>query len=629
LFVVSCLVVLLCLVAVGFCGVVFEKSVTVHALAVSGGSGEVINIDVIMLHPGDGRVYVAASPLPYGPEGALFITSSQLAMYIASTIAGVNPDNYTFLIRPESTLVMIGGPSASGYITCAMYALLTNSTFRNNVTMTGMILPGGIIGPVGGVPLKIKAAAERGFRIILIPAFNYLMLSPGSIPRNVKVIPVIDVYHAIQYFTGRKILYTNITLSDIRKIKIFKTITRFIWKLIYARFNSTVKLDTIPDSERREIINLYNEAVKLAHEGDYYSAASTLYKALIEYYRAYISVKVSELGLQYLYTVRDEVRNMLKDVESRLSRYNALNPISVDLIVGIYDRIEQARDLLSHLTDSLLSGDINSAVNYAAEALARTETLYDWLKVLEQVHASLIISPEAIARLSKLYIEFLKSVMGYSELIQTYGLESIAEKIGNLEELYREGHYLKALSLSFIYSSELTSDIVYYFVTQTGATTGLLDYVKPLRQVILSELWYLSRRNLTSLFAYMYLEYGDYYLNKAREDLQNLDTSRFSRDIALAYNFYTNALLHLMLLKSLAIESGTSKLTLIIVENRSKFPLTPEEHENITVHRELLKLKLYINPHILVLYVALLASTIIVLAVLVLIRERRSYVTQV
>ncbi len=611
---------------------VFERSVTVHALAVSGNSGAVINIRVIMLYPGDGKVYVATTPLPYGPEGTLFITSSQLALYIASTIAGVNPDNYSFLIRPESNLIMIGGPSASAYITCAMYALLTNSSFREDVTMTGMILPGGIVGPVGGVPLKIEAAARRGFKVVLVPALNYLTLSPSEIPPGIKVVPVSDVYHAIEYLTGRKLVYTNVTISDLRKIPVLEIVTRYLWYLILRRFNSTVNLASIPQSYRSSIVRLYEEATRLAKEGDYYTAASTLYRALIEYYTACTSIQVDKRGISYLYDLRNEIADMLNNVESELHEYSRnLNPLSVDLIVGIYDRVGIARELLRDFERSLSSGDLSEAIRLISEAKARVETLYDWLKVLNKVQAETTVGTNVISKLSRLYIEFLKSLIGYSELVQTYGLEKLTQKIADLEELYRSGQYLKALGLSFMYSSEITGNIVEYYVSimasqSSSRASELISYAEPIRQVILSELWKLSKSNMTSLFAYMYLEYGDYYLNKARQDLSKLDMTSFSVDIALAYRFYTSALLHLMLLKSIMIESGIKKVKLIIKERPSGISSYPSK-ENITnitsVSTGPASIKFRIGETTLAIYISVIVAMIVLTVVLL--SERKSY----
>ncbi|WP_243668446.1 hypothetical protein [Vulcanisaeta sp. JCM 16161] len=149
--------------------IIYTRSITIHALAVSSNnSGAVINITITAMRPGSGYVYVASSPLPTAESGT-FLSSSQIAALVATYLANQPFNEYNFLINVEPTTLEIGGPSASGYMTVAMWALITNHTLNPDVAMTGMILPDGSIGPVGGLPAKIKAAAEEGYEVVLIP----------------------------------------------------------------------------------------------------------------------------------------------------------------------------------------------------------------------------------------------------------------------------------------------------------------------------------------------------------------------------------------------------------------------------------------------------------------------------
>ncbi len=61
------------------------------------------------------------------------------------------------------------GPSAGGVMTVGFAALLKGDQIRRGVAMTGTISRDGTIGPVGGIPDKIRAAAREGYRTILIP----------------------------------------------------------------------------------------------------------------------------------------------------------------------------------------------------------------------------------------------------------------------------------------------------------------------------------------------------------------------------------------------------------------------------------------------------------------------------
>ena len=61
------------------------------------------------------------------------------------------------------------GPSAGAVMTVGFAALLKGDHIRRGIALTGTISKDGTIGPVGGIPDKIRAAAREGYRTILIP----------------------------------------------------------------------------------------------------------------------------------------------------------------------------------------------------------------------------------------------------------------------------------------------------------------------------------------------------------------------------------------------------------------------------------------------------------------------------
>jgi uncharacterized protein len=132
-------------------------SVEINALAVGPTGGAVLPIKVTLITPGDGRAYVAG--VPEAGEG--FGPSAQIALYVASRYSGRPYANYTALLRVLASDAQVGGPSASGYIAVALFALMNNFTLRSDTAMTGIILPDGLIGPVGGVPQSLCLWVRR------------------------------------------------------------------------------------------------------------------------------------------------------------------------------------------------------------------------------------------------------------------------------------------------------------------------------------------------------------------------------------------------------------------------------------------------------------------------------------
>ncbi len=201
------------------------RSLIVYAPAVSSGGGGVLTkIQLVVAYPGSGRLFF--SSLPYSEvetQGA-----ARVAAFIASIIAGVDYEEYDYYVLIESSVPLIGGPSAGGLITVGFTALLLNTTILPNITMTGMINPDGTIGPVGGLKEKLEAATSAGFKVFLIPSGQRIYSYPVYVEErrgplvigrvryesidlveygktlNVSVYEVSNILEALEYFTGLK-----------------------------------------------------------------------------------------------------------------------------------------------------------------------------------------------------------------------------------------------------------------------------------------------------------------------------------------------------------------------------------------------------------------------------------------
>ena len=81
--------------------------------------------------------------------------------------------------------------------------------------MTGTVLPDGSVGPVSGVPIKIRAAAQAGFTRVLVPANlppeldpetgELVNLSEAGQQVGVEVVPVSSVAEAYALMTGQPV----------------------------------------------------------------------------------------------------------------------------------------------------------------------------------------------------------------------------------------------------------------------------------------------------------------------------------------------------------------------------------------------------------------------------------------
>ena len=101
------------------------------------------------------------------------------------------------------------GPSAGAVIAIGFIAMFNGDHLQRGIALTGTFEPGGRIGPVGGIPDKMRAAAREGYRTILVPSGQIQgpnwNLNQLALDLNVTVREVETVEQAYELMTGRRI----------------------------------------------------------------------------------------------------------------------------------------------------------------------------------------------------------------------------------------------------------------------------------------------------------------------------------------------------------------------------------------------------------------------------------------
>lgn len=108
----------------------------------------------------------------------------------------------------------VDGPSAGALMTAGLLAIQRGDTIKRRVTMTGTINSTGTIGPVGGIPEKIKGAADEEYTTVLIPRGQRTtpneqgedvdVVREGA-RLGVEVVEVGDIYDAYRRLTGARL----------------------------------------------------------------------------------------------------------------------------------------------------------------------------------------------------------------------------------------------------------------------------------------------------------------------------------------------------------------------------------------------------------------------------------------
>jgi len=448
-------------------------SAEINALAVGPTGGAVLPIKVTLITPGDGRAYVAG--VPEAGEG--FGPSAQIALYVASRYSGRPYTNYTALLRVLASDAQVGGPSASGYITVAMFALMNNLTLRGDTAMTGIILPDGLIGPVGGVSQKVDAAAKKGITTVLVPMGE----APSGVA-SIKVIEIGTLEDAIYYLTGYRLQTPSPSYVDDAA---FKEISRDLFNAVYSYYNQTIGGGYVDTA----LIN------KLKAEGKYYTAASLIFQGIRQYYQQQASS--SRRTARTLY---DQALQMAKEAEAELAKI-PVTINNVDLVVASYTRIYEV-----YLQANSTSPD-------AGAMYARAVTLRSWVEEARKTAYGVGLNESMLAEVARMYLDYAKTMYAYLETTYGVTLGDYGAIVQLAEDLYSRGLYLASMANSVEAIAESAAALM---------ATAPDKYLEVARSRALINMARAAQCGYTNTLPLSYLQFGDYFSSQQGSQQQAL-----------------------------------------------------------------------------------------------------------
>ena len=120
---------------------------------------------------------------------------------LARRVIGVSTRDYfdyTSGVRVEWEMEAVKGPSAGLMLALSLVNALTpeDITRGRKVAGTGEIFPDGRVGPIGGLPMKIRAAEARGAEAFLYPAGNREDLV--GVSTSLRLVPVENLEDALR-----------------------------------------------------------------------------------------------------------------------------------------------------------------------------------------------------------------------------------------------------------------------------------------------------------------------------------------------------------------------------------------------------------------------------------------------
>jgi len=426
------MLILLLLLPVSNAQFVNAKVVNIKAVAVkTGEKPEGATIDItVTITPGSGKVFVSTTPYTeIDMQG-----SAQLAALTACDLLGMDFMKYNFFYEIRAEAPIVGGPSAGAVMTIATIAALKNLSIRKDVFMTGMIYPDGFIGPVGGIPYKLEAAAKSGAKVFLIPKGQRIVYVQEKVEQKkgpfiivttktkpidlveygkkfgVDVVEVSTIEEALWYYTGYTIEKPKPTFSISKYSDLLKI-------LAVNMKNSTMDLLAEVENITRpdEIKEIIKEGDRYFDEGYYYTATSKYFQAKIELRYLYYRVTITdsdELSKEF-----DRVEKEIDDMVNYLKGLKDVGVESFQIIGAAEERVALAE---RYLFDAKTSGDFDKALYNLAWAKERIESARTWLSLLNTIKEDVPINREELKKRAEFYFREAESILIYASSIGGY-----------------------------------------------------------------------------------------------------------------------------------------------------------------------------------------------------------------
>ncbi len=499
----------------------------------------------VEVEPGEGYVYFSADPLTQiDTQGA-----ARTAALVASYTLGKDPLAYNFYYRLESDSMIIGGPSAGAAMTVATIAALLGKEVRQDVVMTGMVNPDGTVGPVGGIPEKLEAAAQGGARMFLVPAGQRIV--ERTVPKQVKIGPLImttvekekvdlvelgkklgvevrevsTIAEAARYMIGVELERPRAGEPTLPKelraiiekwvdhyLKESESIRRWVEanlsKLSYMAKSAVERVLTL--SER-----LSDKAREELSNGLYYTASSSAFQSTFEaeYARSLVYFAVS--GPESVNMIAKRVSDKISSIGAKLNATKPGSLSSLEALIAAKTRYYMARDALSKAT-LLASKKVYfdstdwGALHWLSYAYWRAETAETWTWLFGVGKGEKV--PETrLRKVASVMLYEAESVVSYAiSLLQDIGatsdlLNEASDDLDRAGAAFSSGDLYGSLGLTTSALAKATASIHQWFTSDPNAVQSAL------REMSYSSIDELLERGIIPVLALSYAETAKVY----------------------------------------------------------------------------------------------------------------------
>lgn len=500
-------------------------------------SGSIADL-YLEIKPGSGRVFVDTFPLTKLDTQV----STRLAKEIACDYIEANCEDYDFFYTIRAQSPIIAGPSAGAAITVLTISLIGDMEISDKVAVTGTINSGGIIGPVGGIKQKIKAAGSSGISKVLIPyGERYLTQEKISledlvanieqgvdenttakdlIPRQfkldlveygksqgVEVKEVSDIQDVLEEYTGRRIKEKkeNIEIdpdySNIMEQLALKLCERS--SELREIISSINKSGNRPSNSSYLII--YEEGLNLSGKGrqamqnnKYYSAASYCFGSNVKLGNVVLILKNDSNQ-----TILARIKDTEKDIKDyKKPEYRTISDLQAYMIVE--ERMSDALDFLSKSRQNLENGDKELALQNLAYAIERRFSAYSWSAFINGKGKEFQLTDKELAGSCQKKLSEAEERYQYVNLFLPGYMLHIREDIDQAYKEFNDKNYETCLFMSSKAKAEVDVILSVFGVEEEDLDELIDRKLKTVQDTIIRQ----TEEGIFPIVGYSYYEYA-------------------------------------------------------------------------------------------------------------------------
>jgi len=477
---------------------------------------------------GEGRVFLDTFPLTKTDTQI----STRFAKDVACNFLDKDCSKFDFFYTIKADSPIIAGPSAGAAATFLTVALLEGLPIDEEISITGTINSGGLIGRVGGIKEKIDAAIEAGLTKVLIPEgarhskeedmedLNWT-ISKGTLiiiknetdeeenidlieyghDQGIEIKEVSTLNDVIFDFTGEK------REEEEKELLLNQEYIEIMKKLASDLCNRTAKLEqtAIANEDGNETISIKNSALNLSQEADinienenYYSAASRCFGANVKY--SYLSLLARNLENETILKLAKVVRKDIARLNTKLDKKEKLTITDLESYSASKERLIEAENYL----DMLENKSNDDKLYYLAYASERVYSAYSWFEFFVHIGKKFDLNKEQIKASCNNKIEEAEERYHYVRLFLPGSMEQTREVIDEAYDDLENKDYELCLFKAAKAKAESDTILNLIGVEEDQLNNIVKRKLKIVRQNIIKEI----NKGVFPIIGYSYFEYA-------------------------------------------------------------------------------------------------------------------------